>query len=154
MALSVKPAALRATGNSWLANSTERPDLAQRIWAAGLPIPLMSGSRWLVAESRLSRGWPAASRIREEQRGPIVADPDGDRLWWLVPTDAEVELEDVRSLRVHPAGWVLHCPPVGEELKGLFWLVAPDGTGRLNDPVVVAAAFGPGGRRLPTEAPA
>ncbi|MEV7125867.1 hypothetical protein [Streptomyces sp. NPDC093260] len=141
-------------GNAWLADCTDRPDLVQLIWDADCLAPLMTGGRWLVAESRLTSGWRPASRIREDQRGPILADPNGDRLWWLVPIDAADELDDVRQLRVHPPGWVLRCPPVGVQSEGRFWLRSPDGTGRLNDPAVVAAAFGPGGYRLTGEAAA
>lgn len=154
MPLPATLAARHAAGNAWLAGCTERPDLVHRCWTAGDLAPVATGSRWLVAESRLSTGWPAASRIREDHRGPVLADPAGDRLWWLVPVDAEAELEDVRQLTVHPPGWVLRCPPAGGQQGARFWVCAPDGTGRIGDPVVIAAAFGPGGYRLCQEATA
>ncbi|MFC9911053.1 hypothetical protein [Streptomyces sp. NPDC059862] len=95
---------------------------------------------------------PAATRIREEQRGPVLADGELDRAWWLVPLDAAEKLADVRQLVVRPAGWSLHCPSMGSYVDGRFWLWRPDGSGRLTDAAVLAAAFGPGGYRLPAEA--
>ncbi|MGP4087633.1 hypothetical protein [Streptomyces sp. KR55] len=95
---------------------------------------------------------PAAIRIPEQQRGPVLADPDLDKTWWLVPLDAAEELAHVRQVTLQPAGWTLGCPPTGRQVAGRWWLWRPDGSGRLTDPAVLAAAFGPGGYRLTEEA--
>ncbi|CAK7285082.1 hypothetical protein SGPA1_30955 [Streptomyces misionensis JCM 4497] len=54
---------------------------------------------------------------------------------------------------VPPAGWELECPTVVRFLGGRWWVEAPDGTGQLTDPALLAAAFGPGGYRREAETP-
>ncbi|MFE4674248.1 hypothetical protein [Streptomyces sp. NPDC056723] len=51
-----------------------------------------------------------------------------------------------------PAGWPLHCPPTRRPAASRFWFHAPDGRGRLTDPVHLASALGPGGSRVLAEA--
>ncbi|MBX9397497.1 hypothetical protein K4749_28905 [Streptomyces sp. TRM72054] len=144
-------AALCEAGDAWLAGCSAHPDLVQHAWDAEELAPLRSGEHWLVAESRLVTGMAAAVRIHEELRGPVLADPDLDKLWWLVRLDAAEELADVRQVSVKPAGWTLNCPPTGRQVAGRWWLWRPDGTGRLTGPAVLAAAFGPGQHRPPSE---
>ncbi|MFB8772081.1 hypothetical protein [Streptomyces broussonetiae] len=147
-----RPAALHEAGDAWLADCSPHPDLTRAAWEAQDLAPIASGPRWLVAESTLTDGMPAATRIRDEQRGPILADGIIGRAWWLVPTQAAEDLADVPHLTVHAAGWVLACPPMDTVVDGRFWLWRPDGSGYLTDPAVLAAAFGPGWYRCPAEA--
>ncbi|MGW5477739.1 hypothetical protein [Streptomyces sp. NPDC004008] len=142
---------LNEAGDAWLADCSAHPDLVRQVWGTGALAPVATGERWLVAESRVSNGLPAVARIRERQRGPVLIDAYGDKAWWLVPLHAVDELADVRQVTVRPSGWILYCPPIGVMRDGHFWLWNPDGSGRLNDPAVVAAAFGPGGYGLPPE---
>ncbi|WP_369271649.1 hypothetical protein AB5J55_17885 [Streptomyces sp. R11] len=139
-------------GDTWLANCCPHPNLVRDVWDAKTLAPIPSGEEWLVAEARLTSGYPKLVRIRAEQRGPVLADQLMDALWWLVPLDAAEELADVRGLVVKPAGWCLDCPPTGQQVEGRMWITHPDGSGQLTDPVVLAAAFGPGGYRVPAEA--
>lgn len=141
-------------GDVWLADCHTHPALVWKAWHAGTLAEIESGARWLIAESTVTQGMPAASRIREEQRGPVLMAPYANVAWWLVPLDAAEELADVRQLRVRHTGWTLRCPPTGREMERMQWLWDPDGTGHLTDPAVLAAAFGPGGYRRPTEASA
>jgi len=152
MALQIRLTERYEAGDAWLADCSARPDLAREAWALEALAPIRSGPHWLVAASRLVTGMQALSRIREEHRGPVLADPLLDRAWWLVPANAVEELADVRPVLVEPLGTPLHCPPTGWQACGRFWLSRPDGSGRLTDPAVLAAALGPGGNRLPTEA--
>lgn len=139
-------------GDAWLAGFSAHPTLVRAAWEQEALAPIASGSGWLVAEARLATGYAMVLRISTEQRGPVLADPEADKLWWLVPLSASEELADVRQLVVHPADWVLRCPPTGWHIDGRFWLSRPDGSGRLTNPAVLAAAFGPGGYRIPAEA--
>ncbi|MBV7696144.1 hypothetical protein [Streptomyces sp. TRM70350] len=145
-------AALYEAGDAWLADCSAHPDLVRHAWDAEELAPLTSGEHWIVAESRLVTGMAAAVRIHEEQRGPVLADPDLDTLWWLVPIDAVEALADVRQVTMQPAGWTLNCPPSGRQVAGRWWLWRPDGTGHLTDPAVLAAAFGPGRHLRPSGA--
>ncbi|QOV38637.1 hypothetical protein IM697_09795 [Streptomyces ferrugineus] len=139
-------------GDVWLADCSIRPDLIRAAWEKEALAPIASGGHWLAAEARLATGYPVVARIRAEQRGPVLADPASDKLWWLVPLNAAEELAGVRHLTVRPTAWLLRCPPTGWHLEGRMWIVRPDGSGQLTDPAVLAAAFGPGGYRLPAEA--
>ncbi|MFJ2006980.1 hypothetical protein [Streptomyces chartreusis] len=139
-------------GDTWLAGCSARPDLVRAAWDTEVLAPIPSGAHWLAAEAKSGPGYYSVQRIPAEKRGPILADPEGDRLWWLVPLTAVEELADIGQLVVRPAGWFLRCPPSGWHIEGRMWLSRPDGSGRLTDPAVLAAAFGPGGYRLPAEA--
>jgi hypothetical protein len=141
-------------GDSWLAGCSERADLVREAWSLEALAPIPSGRAWLVAEAPLGASMQAHDRIPSERRGPVVADPALDTAWWLVPLDAVEELTDLRTVTVQPVGWPLHCPPTGRPACGRFWLTRPDATGELTDPALLAAAFGPGGYRLPAEASA
>ncbi|MER6065089.1 hypothetical protein ABT167_28775 [Streptomyces sp. NPDC001792] len=154
MAHPMRFAALYEAGDTWLAECSEHPDLVRTAWDQETLAPIASGAHWLVAESSLTKGWPAASRLRNAPHGPVLADPDANKMYWLVAPGAAEELADVRRLVVHPAGWPLSCPPTGWQVEGRFWLWRPDGSGHLNDPALIAAAFGPGGYRTEAEAPA
>ncbi|MFC8512009.1 hypothetical protein [Streptomyces sp. NPDC057257] len=139
-------------GDAWLADCSAHPDLVRQAWWIEALAPIPSGTHWLAAEALLVTTMQALNRIREEHRGPVLADPQLDRAWWLVPSNAADELADVRAVAVRPFGQPLHCPPTGWQVCGRFWLHRPDGTGRLTDPAVLAAAVGPGGYRPHTEA--
>ncbi|MFF3912687.1 hypothetical protein ACFYZB_04250 [Streptomyces sp. NPDC001852] len=152
MAHPMRFAALYEAGDTWLAECSEHPALVRAAWDEERLAPIPSGAHWLVAESSLTQGWPAASQLRDSPHGPVLADPDANKMYWLVAPDATEELADVHRLVVHPAGWSLSCPPTGWQLDGRFWLWRPDGTGHLNDPALIAAAFGPGGYRTEAEA--
>ncbi|MFJ8047797.1 hypothetical protein [Streptomyces luteogriseus] len=141
-------------GDSWLAGGSMHPALVREAWSLDALAPIRSGRAWLAAEAPLVASVQAHDRIPSERRGPVIADPTLDTAWWLVPLDAAAELADLRTVTVQPAGWPLHCPPVGWPVCGRFWLTRPDGSGHLTDPAVLAAAFGPGGYRRPTEASA
>ncbi|RMB81310.1 hypothetical protein [Streptomyces shenzhenensis] len=144
-------AALFGAGDAWLAECSARPDLVHQTWGLEALAPIPSGRLWLAAECRLVAGMQALSRIREEHRGPVLADPAVDLTWWLLPLHAGNELTDVRQVTVQPPGTPLHCPPTGRQVCGRFWLTHPDGSGRLTEPAILAAALGPGGRQIPAE---
>ncbi|MGW2417890.1 hypothetical protein ACWC0C_01300 [Streptomyces sp. NPDC001709] len=153
MAHPMRSAALYEAGDTWLAECSEHPAVVRAAWDQQTLAPIASGEHWAVAESRLTQGWPAASRIRNSSpHGPVLADPDANKMFWLVALGAAEELADVRHLAVHPAGWLLPCPPTGRQVDGRFWLWRPDGSGHLNDPALIAAAFGPGGHLPEAEA--
>ena len=151
-ARSASQAKLHEAGDAWLAGCAAHPDLVRAAWDQAQLAPIASGGDWLVAEARITTGYPALVRMRAERWGPVLADLESDKLWWLVTLDAAEELADVRQLVVHPPGWCLRCPPTGWKLEGRVWITRPDGSGRRTDSAVLAAAFGPGGYRLPPEA--
>jgi hypothetical protein len=144
-----RSAATYEAGDAWLADCSAHPTSVRTAWTAETLAPIKSGTHWLVAETALLTTMKALSRIREEHRGPVLADTEVDKAWWLVPLGAAEELADLRQLTVHPSGWLLRCPPARWHLETRIWLERPDGSGRLTDPAVLAAALGPGGYRHP-----
>lgn len=147
MAHPMRSPAQYEAGDTWLAQCSVHPAAVRAAWEQETLAPIASGDHWLVAESSLTRGWPAASRIRNAPHGPVLADPDANLMFWLIAPGTAEEFADVRHLTVRPAGWLLPCPPTGWQVEGRFWLWRPDGSGHLHDPALVAAAFGPGGYR-------
>lgn len=146
--------AMHQAGQEWLLSSAPDPAPVLRDWElkelAGIP----SGTLWRVVEAPLLESVTAIRRIGADRIGPILGDTHRDRAWWLLPASLGDDLDDIRRFTVHPPGWVLRCPPVGRSTEGRWWVECPDGTGRLTDPVLLAAAFGPGGGfRLPSEDP-
>lgn len=148
-----RTAAAYEAGDNWLADCATHPDLVWQAWDMEYLAPIATGVHWLAAEVRLVPTAAVLKRIGTARLGPVLADPGLDLAWWLVPPGAAEDLADVRQVTVHPVGWHLHCPPTGWFQCGRLWLYRPDGTGALNDPVLLAAALGPGGGyRLTPEA--
>lgn len=149
-------ARLYEAGDAWLADCSAHPALVRAAWDQEVLAPIASGGRWLVAESPLLTALKALNSIRGEYQGPVLADPELDKAWWLVPLNAADKLADARQWQVvvQPKGWPLRCPPTGWHVDGRLWLSRPDGSGQLTDLALLAAAFRPGGaRRLPSEVP-
>ncbi|MEU0253291.1 hypothetical protein ABZ299_12445 [Streptomyces sp. NPDC006184] len=147
--LSLAPA---RAGQDWLLSCAPDPAAIQRAWDAGQLAAIPTGPHWLAVEAPLTRSLEAIRRMDAAPHGPVLADTRSALAWWLLPSGLADELDDVAGLTVHPAGWVLECPPVVHFLGGRWWLAGPDGTGQLTDPTLLGAAFGPGGYRLDTEA--
>lgn len=143
----------RHAGTDWLARSSPDPTRVHRAWAETGLARIESGRRWLAAEADLLRTVDAMEHIAPDRRGPVLIHPHADRAWWLVPPGAADDLDDIPLITVHPAGWVLRCPPAHAYVDGLGWLEKPDGSGKLTDSVALGAAFGPtAGPRLSAEA--
>ncbi|MEV0115894.1 hypothetical protein AB0H77_22035 [Streptomyces sp. NPDC050844] len=142
----------RDAGDAWLASCAPDPNAAYEAWEMGA-LATIHSTRWLVAETQLAHALEAIKRIPDHQQGPVLIDVRFDRAWWLVPLDAAEQLADVRPVTVLPFEWPLHCPPTSRAFGSRVWLEAPDGSGRVMNPIYLAAALGPGGGpRLPAEA--
>lgn len=145
---------MHQAGQEWLQSCAPDPDAVARSWTLEECAEIPSGPHWRVVQAPLVRSVEAIRRIGADRIGPILANVDRHVAYWLVPPDLGDDLDDVSAFTVHPSGWLLKCPPVARSLEGLWWLECPDGSGRLTDPVLLAAAFGPGGGfRLPSEDP-
>jgi hypothetical protein len=141
-------------GQQWLLSCAPDPAAAQRAWILGQLAAIPTGPHWRVAEASLPRSLEAIRRMDAVPRGPVLADALRAQAWWLLPPGLADELDGVAGLTVHPAGWLLECPPVSYFLGDRWWVDAPDGTGQLTDPTLLAASFGPGGYRPGSEAEA
>lgn len=141
----------RHAGRDWLADCAPAPDAVHRAWSGGELALIPSGEHWLAVEASFLRTLDAMQRIGPDDLGPVLAFPAAEHAWWLVPLDAAEQLDDIPRLTVHPPAWPLYCPPVNRPVRGRVWLSRPNGSGRLTDPTMLGACFGPGGR-LPAEA--
>ncbi|UJV43798.1 hypothetical protein [Streptomyces sp. AMCC400023] len=141
----------RQAGQDWLLACAPDADAAQLLWDEEELVRFPTGKHWRVAEAPLALAMDVMRRIPDHS-GPVLADVAFYVASWLLPADLGDELDDVKQLTVRPAGWALACPPVLYGVRGRVWLRPPDGSGQLTDPVLLGAAFGPGGARLPTEA--
>lgn len=151
MSTSTRRGTPRHAGREWLADAHPTPDDALRSWSAGGLASIPTGRLWLAAEAPLLRTVVAMQRVPPKRLGPVLAYPEAECAWWLIPPDDAHQLDDVARFTVHPPGWPLYCPPLNRPAGGRVWLERPDGSGRLTDPIVLGAAFGPAGR-LPAEA--
>ncbi len=139
-------------GQDWLLTCAKHPVDVRRAWDAEELAEIPTGPHWRIAEAPIPGSLEALARIGGDRIGPVLADMRRDVAWWLLPPALTGELDGIRPLTVRPSGWVLKCPPVLHSVNLRWWLERPDGSGRLNDPVLLGAAFSPGGARLPTEA--
>ncbi|NNN30726.1 hypothetical protein HLK59_10190 [Streptomyces sp. S3(2020)] len=137
---------MQQAGQAWLLSCAPDPAAVRSAWELEQFAQIPTGAHWLVAEAPLVRSVQATRRIPPDRLGPVLGDVHRDVAWWLLPADAAQELDDIRQIVVHPAGWILSCPPVLHSLEGRWWVEPPDGTGQLTDPSSLGAAFGPGGR--------
>ncbi|WP_193581868.1 hypothetical protein [Streptomyces mobaraensis] len=134
---------MTTAGTAWLAAHAASPDAARARWADGKLAEIRTRS-WSVAETRYCTVDIVNAMLalgRAGRLGPVLG---GERrAWWLLPPGQGAALDGLADVVVHPPGWALHCPPVGEALRGRGWLEVPDGSGRLTDPVALAAALAP-----------
>ncbi|MEH0627892.1 hypothetical protein [Streptomyces stelliscabiei] len=150
MATRTRNPGTRYAGRDWLADCAPDPDTVRRAWSSGELALVPSGDHWLVVEAPLLGSVDAMQRMPPDILGPVLAHPAAERAWWLVPTDAAECLDDIARLTVRPPGWLLYCPPVNRPTNGRVWIERPHSSGRLTDPTLLGACFGPGGR-LPAE---
>lgn len=142
---------MHQAGQDWLQSCAPDPAAVADAWKMEEFADIPSGLHWRVVQAPLVRSVEAIHRIGAGRIGPVLGDVHRDVAWWLVPPDLGDDLDDVRQFTVHPPGWLLRCPPVLHSVEGRWWVERPDGSGRLTNPVLLAAAFGPGGVRLSSE---
>lgn len=138
-------------GQDWLLTCAVHPADVERTWDAEELAEFPTGPHWRIAEAPLMPSVEAIARIGGAI-GPVLADIYRGVAWWFLPSDLADDLDDIRRVTVRPAALILTCPPVLRSVNGRWWLERPDGSGRLTDPTLLGAAFGPGGARLSTEA--
>jgi hypothetical protein len=145
---------LGKAGQDWLLSCALHPAEVRQAWADAEFARIPTGPHWRVAQASLAHSVDAVRRIPPGRLGPVLADIYRGTAWWLIPPHVTDELDDLEQLTVHPAGWALQCPPVLYAVRGRWWLEWPDGTGRLTDPTLLGAAFGPSSPQLFAEASA
>ncbi|MCX5400097.1 hypothetical protein [Streptomyces sp. NBC_00102] len=136
--------AVEKAAADWLASAAPDPDACSWEWERGLRgmVLLPTGRRWdvLVLSARL--GHPTLDVLTRllDRPGPVLADFGDARMGFFVPpgTAARWIGTGVRGLG---AGTWIVVPHPGRPVGGVRWLVPPDGSGTLTDPVVLELAM-------------
>lgn len=133
---------MTAAGADWLAHCALSPTTVRTQWCAGELAPIRT-TAWSVVETHdVVQAADALLALRRTWRpGPVLAHPEGRRIWWLLPPGQAAAFDGFPGAVVRPADWALPCPPVDEPLCGHGWLEKPDGTGHLTDPHHLAATL-------------
>ncbi|MEC3997486.1 hypothetical protein VSR01_29895 [Actinacidiphila sp. DG2A-62] len=128
----------------WLVSVAPDPEGCRFEWERNpLGVTLLpAGRQWdvLIIGARL--GYPALDVLGRmaERPGPVLADFEDARMGYFVPPGTAARWLGT-GVRAAGAGtWIL-VPYPGRATGKVRWLVPPDGTGRLNDPVALELAL-------------
>lgn len=136
------PATTRAALD-WLAAAAPDQDTCRAAWqhSTHRTVHLTAGPHWDVLSVPAPLGRAALAVLeRLHDHGPVISDPDGDRLRFLVPPGTADHWTGT-GIRTTPAGTLVAVPHPAARTRGLHWLVPPDGTGRLVDPARLELAL-------------
>ncbi|GGW19945.1 hypothetical protein GCM10018980_26240 [Streptomyces capoamus] len=143
------------TAVEWLASVAPDPDACRRQWERSpLGVALLpAGRAWdvLILPGDLGlRTLDVLSRVLDRP-GPVLADFGDDRVGFFVPPGTAARWLGT-GIRAAGSGTWIVVPYPGRATRGVRWLVPPDGSGTLTDPVLLElvmheAAAGPAGRR-------
>lgn len=126
----------------WLADAAPDPEACRREWhRSGRGVALLpAGRRWdvLLVPARLGR--PAQRLLARHGGGPVLVDPGDDSVGFFVPVGTAARWVGTGVRGAGEGTWIV-VPHPARRARGLHWLVAPDGSGRLNDPVLLESAL-------------
>ncbi|MEV4682302.1 hypothetical protein [Streptomyces kurssanovii] len=135
----------------WLASVAPDPLACRRAWEINpfQALLLPAGKLWdvLLVPSRI--GYPAFDVLahRIDAPGPVLADLGGTRTGFFVPRGTTEHWVGTGTRGAGLGTWiVVPCP--GRAAGGMRWLVPADGTGTLNDPVLLEHALHEAAARL------
>ncbi|MFE9255978.1 hypothetical protein [Streptomyces sp. NPDC006879] len=131
------------TAVEWLVSVAPDPLACRREWERNpLGVALLpAGLAWdvLILPGALGR---ATLRVllMTAQPGPVLADFGASRTGFFVPPGTAVRWMGTGVRGIGTGSWVV-VPYPGRETGGVRWLVPPDGSGALNDPVALELAM-------------
>ncbi|MFK0195333.1 hypothetical protein [Kitasatospora sp. NPDC090308] len=126
----------------WLAEAAPDPDHCRRTWERtrfGLAL-LPAGRRWDVLHAPGPLGRPAAALLDRLGGGPVLEDPDGDTVGFLVPVGT-AERWTGTGIRASGDGTWIAVPHPTRPTRGPHWLIPPHPDGRLVDPRALELAL-------------
>jgi hypothetical protein len=128
----------------WLASVTHDPDSVRREWEENpLGVALLpAGRKWDVLILGSALGYPTLDVLTRlvDLPGPVLADFGDARIGFFVPPGTAARWLGTGVRAVGRGTWIV-VPYPGRPTGGVRWLVPPDGTGHLTDPVVLELAM-------------
>lgn len=128
----------------WLASVTHDPESVRREWEDNpLGVALLpAGRKWDVLILGSALGYPTLDVLTRlvDLPGPVLADFGDARIGFFVPPGTAARWLGTGVRAVGRGTWIV-VPYPGRPTGGVRWLVPPDGTGHLTDPVVLELAM-------------
>ncbi|MBU7596111.1 hypothetical protein JGS22_000290 [Streptomyces sp. P38-E01] len=128
----------------WLAAAAPDPVVCRQEWESNpLAVTLLpAGRRWDVLILTGTLGCPTLTALRRfaEQPGPVLGDFGQSRTGFFVPPGTADRWVGTGVRAAGRGSWIV-VPYPGRRTGGVRWLVPPDGSGRLTDPVALELAM-------------
>lgn len=132
------------TAVEWLASAAPDPDACRWEWERnprGIAL-LPAGRVWDVLILPAGLGHPTLDVLTRilDRPGPVLVDLGDERMGFLVPPGTAARW---LGTGIRTAGWGtwIVVPYPGRPSHGVRWLIPPDGTGTLTDPVLLELAM-------------
>ncbi|MDQ0793685.1 hypothetical protein [Streptomyces sp. B1I3] len=128
----------------WLASVAPDPDVCRWEWERdpqGIAL-LPAGKRWDVLILPGALGYPTFDVLTRllDRPGPVLADFGDARLGFFVPPGTAAHWLGTGVRGAGQGTWIV-VPYPGRTVGGVRWLIQPDGSGTLTDPVVLEWAM-------------
>lgn len=132
------------TALDWLASVAPDPEACRWEWERnphGVAL-LPAGKRWDVLILSGELGYPALDVLTRlvDRPGPVLADFGDARLGFFVPPGTVARWIGTGVRGAGGGTWIV-VPYPGRTGGGVRWLVTPDGSGTLTDPVLLELAM-------------
>ncbi|HCA86904.1 MAG TPA: hypothetical protein DEQ61_16305 [Streptomyces sp.] len=128
----------------WLVSVAPDPGACRREWERSpLGVVLLpAGSRWdvLILPGELGVLTLEVLSRRIDRPGPVLADFGEERTGFFVPPGTACRWAGTGVRAAGRGTWIV-VPYPGRATGGVRWLVPPDGSGTLNDPVLLELAL-------------
>ncbi|MEV8326900.1 hypothetical protein [Kitasatospora sp. NPDC056731] len=133
---------MESTGLHWLAQVAADPEAFREQWErTGLGLMLLpAGRRWDVLSVPGRLGRPALEILDTGSCGPVLTDFGDEHVSFLVPVGTAARWIGTGVRSAGEGTWIV-VPHPERRSRGVRWLVPPDGSGRLNDPVLLELAL-------------
>ncbi|MFJ3234777.1 hypothetical protein [Streptomyces sp. NPDC086787] len=132
------------TAVEWLASVAPDPDACRWEWERspqGIAL-LPAGRAWDVLILPAALGYPTLDVLTRvlDRPGPVLVDFGDERMGFLVPPGTAARWLGTGIRTAGPGTWIV-VPYPGRPSRGARWLIPPDGSGTLTDPVLLELAM-------------
>ncbi|WTJ96529.1 hypothetical protein OG607_12330 [Streptomyces sp. NBC_01537] len=138
----------------WLVSVSPDPETCRWEWERSpLGVTLLpAGLLWDVLILTGELGYPTLDVLTRmlDRPGPVLADFGDSRMGFFVPPGTAARWIGTGVRAAGPGTWIV-VPYPGRASGGVRWLVPPDGTGHLTDPVLLELAMHEAAARLAGE---